>query len=332
MRRVFGLILIGLGVLCLVFAPMIKFYAVPKLAVAPLDLDPAKPSTNSGVATKLLDLATLTERSNVPLTSIRYTRSDIAATQQAGGNNAVYDSFSRVNDDKGQLVTASTERYAFDRTTDILITGYGSNVDGKALTDENIAGDAIMPLKLPFFLDKSKTYNFYDTSLAKGFPVTFTDEEQLDGLTVYKYEATIPATQIGEQEGVAALVGSTDPNYKAGRFYANHRVLYAEPLTGQIVDGSEDQLQTLRGPDGTDKITIIQGKLGFTPEYKAQSIAEAKTNSAKLSMLSSTVPMIALIVGILALLGGILLLRRPSDDSDAPAHVSTTKAEPAVNS
>jgi hypothetical protein len=238
MRRVFGLILIGLGVLCLVLAPMLKFYAVPKLAVAPLDLDPAQASTNSGTAVQLFDPATLTERSNVPLKQIRYTRSDIAATQQAGGNNAVYDSFSRVNDDKGALITASTERYAFDRTTTILITGYGSNVDGKALTEQNVANDAIMPLKLPFFLDKSKSYNYYDTSLAKGFPVTFSDEEVMDGLTVYKYEATIPPTQIGEQEGVAQLVGSADPSFKAPLFYANHRVLYADPVTGQVVDGS----------------------------------------------------------------------------------------------
>ncbi|MGK3816874.1 porin PorA family protein, partial [Enterococcus faecium] len=82
MRRVLGLILIGLAVACLVAAPLLKFYAVPKLAVAPLDVDPNKPSRNSGTAVKLLDFATLTERTNVPLTSIRYTRADIPATQQ----------------------------------------------------------------------------------------------------------------------------------------------------------------------------------------------------------------------------------------------------------
>lgn len=315
MRRWIGLVLIGLGVALLVLAPMVKFYAVPQLAVAPLDLDPADPSLNSGVAEKLLDLATLTERTNVPLTSTRFTKADVAASQQGGGNLGVYESFSRVNDDKGQLVTAGTERYAFDRTTNILTTGSGSNVDGVPITEEQIADDAIMPLKLPFFVDKSKSYNYFDTSLGKGFPVSFTEETAIDGLTVYKYEATIPPTQIGEQEGVGALVGSDDPAFKAGRFYANHRILFVEPLTGQVVNGSEDQLQTLRGPDGTDKITIIKGKLGFTEQASADAVAEAKTNSSKLKLVSSTLPIAALVGGLVFLTIGILLARRPSDDS-----------------
>ena len=328
MRRVLGLVLIGLAVACLVAAPLLKFYAVPKLAVAPLDVDPNKPSRNSGTAVKLLDFATLTERTNVPLTSIRYTRADIPATQQAGGNLAVYDSFSRVNDDKGTLITASTERYTFDRTTNVLTTGQGTNVDGQPLTDTNIAGDATMPLKMPFFLDKTKTYNFYDTALAKGFPLTFVDEEQIDGLTVYKYESKIPPTQIGEQAGAATLVGSSDPNFKAPRFYSNDRLVWAEPLTGQIVDGSEDQLQTLRGPDGTDKVTIIQGKLGFTPDYKAEAVSEAKTNAAKLTLVQTTLPLVLLVVGIIALVLGLLLLLRrgtgSSTPTSEPSHAAAT--------
>lgn len=314
MRRWIGLVLIGLGAAFLVLAPMVKYYAVPKLAVAPLNLDPADPSLNAGVAEKLLDIATLTERTNVALTSTRYTKADVAASQQAGGNVGVYETFSRVNDDQGKLVTAGTQRYAFDRTTNVLQTGSGSNLDGDPITEEQIANDATMPLKLPFFVDKTKSYNYFDTSLGKGFPVTFTEETAIDGLTVYKYEATIPATQIGEQEGLAALVGSDDPSFAAPRFYANQRVLFVEPLTGQVVNGSEDQLQTFRGPDGTDKITIIKAKLGFTEQASADAVAEAKTNSAKLKLVSSTLPIVALIGGIVLLTLGIVLARRPSED------------------
>ena len=313
MRRGLGLVLIGLGVALLVLAPMLKFYAVPKLAVAPLDLDPSSPSRNAGVAVKLLDIATLTERTNVPLTSLRYTKADVAASQAAGGNIGVYESFSRVNDADGTLVTAGTERYAFDRTTNILNTGSGANIDGTPMTEEMIANDAIMPLKLPFFVDKNATYNYFDTSLLKGAPVSFVEETTIDGLTVYKFEGKIEPTQIGEQEGVAALVGSDDPNFAAPRFYSNLRTLYVEPLTGQVVDGAEDQLQTLRGPDGTDKITIIQGKLGFTDEEKAESVAEAKENSSKLKLVSQTLPVVSLVLGLVLLVIGILLARRTDD-------------------
>jgi hypothetical protein len=313
MRRGIGLVLIGLGVAFLVLAPMVKYYAVPKLAVAPLDLDPNSPSRSSGVATKLLDIPTFTELTDVPLTSTRYTKADVAASQAAGGNIGVYESFSRVNTADGKLVTAGTERYAFDRTTNILNTGSGANIDGTPMTDAMIANDAIMPLKLPFFVDKNATYNYFDTSLLKGTPVTFVEETSIDGLTVYKFQGKVEPTQIGEQEGVADRVGSDDPEYKAPRFYSNLRTLWVEPLTGQVVDGSEDQLQTLRGPDGTDKITIIQGKLGFTDEEKAESVAEAKDNSAKLKLVSQTLPIAALVLGLVLLVIGILLVRRTDD-------------------
>ena len=310
MRRGIGLVLIALGVALLVLAPMVKFYAVPKLAVAPLDLDPASPSLNSGVAETLLDIATLTEQSNVPVTSTRYTTADVAASQAAGGNIGVYETFSRVNRADGTLVTAGTERYAFDRTTNVLTTGSNSNIDGDPITDAMIAGDAIMPLKLPFFVDKNATYNYFDTSLLKGYPLSFVEETQIDGLTVYKFESTIEPTQIGEQEGLGEKVGGT-ADFVAPRFYANDRVVFVEPLTGQVVDGYEDQLQTFRGPDGTDKITIIKAKIGFTEENKASAVSDAKANSAKLGLVSNTLPVVSGVAGLVLLVIGLLLARRP---------------------
>ncbi len=329
MRRVFGLVLLGLGIFLLALAPLIKYVAVPKLAVAPMNLDPESPSRSSGIAVKLLDFETLTERENVPLTSLRFTKADDVAAAAAGGNTAVYDSFSRVNDADGLLITAGTERYTFERTNNLLVipstcdpaatpvSNTCSVVDEVPLTAENIADDAIMPLKLPFFVDKTKAYNYYDTTLGKGYPVTFTEETSIDGLTVYMYEATIEPVQIGVVKGAGSLVGSTEAD--APRYYANHRVVWVEPLTGQVVNGFEDQKQTLRGPDGSDKITIIEGKIGFTDEEVAESVSEAKTNSAKLKLLNSTLPMACLILGLAALTVSLLLLRRRDPDSDVPA-------------
>ena len=316
MRRGIGLVLIALGVALLVLAPMVKFYAVPKLAVAPMDLDPKDPSVNEGVAEKLLDIKTLTELTNVPVTSTRYTTADVAASAAASGNTGVYETFSRVNRADGTLVTAGTQRYAFDRTTNIMSTGSNANIDGEPITDAMIAGDAIMPLKLPFFVDKNATYNYFDTSLLKGYPLTFVEETQIDGLTVYRFESKIEPTQIGEQEGLAAKVGATDPNFVAPRYYSNIRVIFAEPLTGQVVDGYEDQLQTFRGPDGTDKVTVIKAKIGFTPENKASAVEQAKTNSAKLGLVANTIPVVSAVAGLVLLVIGLLLARRP-EGSDA---------------
>ena len=125
MRRVIGLILIGLGAAFLVLAPMVKFYAVPTLSVAPLDLDPNNTSNSSGTVTTVVDLATGTEKSNVELNSTRRTKADVAASQQAGNNIAVYDSLSVISlasDPSGKpYLPASPERYAFNRTTTVMV-------------------------------------------------------------------------------------------------------------------------------------------------------------------------------------------------------------------
>ncbi len=322
MRRVIGLIMVGLGAFLVALALLVKFVAVPQLTVAPLDLDVNDPSLNEGVASELLDIAALAGGgdpflTDVALTSTRYTKADVAATEAAGDNKGVYETFSRVNRVEGDvLVTAGTQRYEFDRTTSVLSLGSGANIDGEPMTEDMIGGDAILPLKFPFFVQQT-TYNYFDTSLLRGTPVEFVEETQIDGLTVYKFVGTVEPTQIGIQSVPGSLVGSDEAAFEAPRFYTNTRELYVEPFTGQIVNGSEDQLQTLRGPDGTDAVTIIKGKLGFAPEEVDAAVDAAKENSSLVKTVSQTVPLVGVILGVVLLVVGLLLARRPSSQPAA---------------
>ena len=301
MRRGIGLVLIGLGVALLVLAPMVRFYAVPKLSVAPLDLDPNKTSDSAGTVATVVDLPTGTEKQNVELKSTRRTKADVAASEQAGDNIGVYDSFSWISlasDSTNQpYLPASPERYAFDRTTSVMVATAGANVGGTPITEAMIGNDTIMPLKMPFNSEK-KTYNVFDTSIMKGAPADFVDEEAVQGLNTYKYEQKIPATQIGTQ-GDAAV------------WYQNDTVMYVEPITGQVVNGYSVAKQWLKNADGTDGLVLLDGKIGFTDQEVTDSVNEAKTNSSKLSMVSNVLPVASLLLGILALVGGILLVRRP---------------------
>jgi len=301
MRRGIGLVLIGLGAALLVLAPMLRFYAVPKLAVAPLDLNPANTSDSSGTVTTVVDLATATEKSNVELNSIRRTKADVAASQQAGGNIGVYDSFSVISlasDPSGKpYLPASPERYAFDRTTAIMVAEAGSNVGGTPITSDMIGTDTVMPLKFPFYSEK-KTYNVFDSSIMKGAPADYLGEEAVQGLSTYKYEQKIPATKIGDQ-GDQAI------------YYQNDTFFWVEPLTGQVVNGYSVAKQWLKNADGTDGLVLLDGKIGFTDQEVTDSVTEAKANSSKLAMVSNVIPVVCLVLGVLALLGGILLLRRP---------------------
>ncbi len=301
MRRGIGLVLIGLGVALLVLAPMVKFYAVPKLSVAPLDLNPNNTSDSAGTVATVVDLPTGTEKTDVALKSTRRTKADVTASEQAGGNIGVYDSFSWISlasDPTNQpYLPASPERYAFDRTTSVMVATAGANVGGTPITEAMIGNDTIMPLKMPFNSEK-KTYNVFDTSIMKGSPADFVDEEAVQGLNTYKYEQRIPATQIGTQ-GDAAI------------WYQNDTVMYVEPITGQVVNGYSIVKQWLKNADGSDGLVLLDGKIGFTDQEVTDSVNQAKTNSSKLSMVSNVLPVVSLLLGILALVGGILLVRRP---------------------
>ena len=304
MRRVFGLILIGLGTALLVLAPMVKYYAVPRLTVAPLDLDVKDTSNSSGTATTVADLATGVEKQDVPLVAVRRTTADVAASQQAaqqtGTNSGVYDSLqvvSLASETTGKpYLPATVERYAFDRTTSVMQAVAGANVGGVPITDAMVQGGVIMPLKMPFNTEK-KTYSVFDSTLMKGVDTTFVGEETVQGLSTYKFTSTVPATKSGMQ-GTAEV------------WYQDDQTMWVEPSTGQIVNGTNKVKQWLKNADGTDGLVVIDGTLGFTDEEVASSVDSAKTNSSKLNLVSNVLPVVSLVLGAVALLGGILLLRR----------------------
>ena len=316
MRRTVGLVLIALGTAFLVLAPMVKFYAVPKLAVAPLDLDPAHTSNNSGTVTTVVDLATGTEKSSVELNSIRRTKADVAASQQAGNNTGVYDSLSVISlasdSTNKPYLPASPERYAFDRTTSIMVATAGANVGGTPITADMIGNDTVMPLKFPFWSEK-QSYNVFDSSIMKGYEAKFVQEDTVKGLPVYKYEQNIPATKVGMQ-GTSEI------------WYQDDTLMYVEPTTGQVVNGSSDVKQWLKNPDGTDGLVLIQGKIGFTDANVTDSVDSASANASKLNLVSNVLPVVSLVLGLVLLVIGILMFRGAgAESSSSSTPLATSK-------
>ncbi|MEZ5116851.1 MAG: DUF3068 domain-containing protein [Candidatus Nanopelagicales bacterium] len=325
MRRVIGLVLVGLGAFLLVLAAMLRFYAVPALAKAPLS-----PGENSGgvtqtdqegIARSLFDPATLTERKDVEVTATRFTRGDVPAaeTEEAKSQDlAVYDSFLRLEDPEGVVVNASTIRVAFDRVTSELVNCCGVNNDGAQVTWEGIN-----PLKFPMFTQQ-QDYDYFDTTLNKAYPAKFMGVEELEGLEVYKFQQVIEPTEYATLEVPGDLVGADTPSYEAPRFYGVNLTMWVEPTTGSIVKGVNEQLQTLRGPDGTDQVTIIDSTIGTSPAEVTEGVEDAKSSAGLIKTLNNTVPLIALILGIILVVVGFLLAARRSPsaaDSDTVTNV-----------
>ena len=186
MRRGIGIVLVGLGVFLVVLGALLRFSVVPAVAKAPLspgeDTGGVTQTDQTGVAAKLFDPATLTERTDVPLTVTRFTRGDVPASQTEeakAGDLAIYDTFQRVEDNAGVVVLADTARYAFDRVTSELSNCCGANVDG-----ENVDMSGIVPLKFPMFTQQ-QNYPYFDTSLNEGVDAVFQGSDTGVDLPVY---------------------------------------------------------------------------------------------------------------------------------------------------
>jgi hypothetical protein len=325
MRKILGHVLVGLGAFLLVLAPLSRWYVAPRVAVAPLGCtttsaickDRVNLSPSSGQAATLFDPATLTERTNVALVGQERVRADVAASQ-GPDNRTIYDESQTLNDSSGTLVAADTMRIPFDGHSSQMTNCCGANTDGKSITDFS----GINPLKFGFGTEQ-KTYQYFDRTLNKATPMEFKDVGTIDGVDVYKFVQVIAPTQIGTLEVPGSLVGTAVPSVQAPQFYSNTRTLWVEPTTGVIVKGIEQQKQTLRGADGSDKVVLIDATIGFTADNVRLSAQAAADGKSKLGLVQMVIPLVGLLGGLLLLGLGIFLVlgsRREQPRPPAGAH------------
>src|SRR5947209_4465570 len=96
LMKVLGRVLYGLGIFLLVLAPLLRFYAYPHLAVVPIDQ--VSDTTSVGPNSTVFYLDGLTVKNGVELTYKRRVIGNVAESNKAGGNIAVWDTFSAGTD------------------------------------------------------------------------------------------------------------------------------------------------------------------------------------------------------------------------------------------
>jgi hypothetical protein len=330
MRRTAGYLLIGLGVFLVALAVVSRFYVAHRVAVAPLGCDGSSAicqdrvnlSPSAGTATTLFDPATLKSRSNVDLVGQERVRADVDASTGAD-NRTVYDESQTVSDSSGTLIQATTMRIPFNGHTSQMIDCCGANADGAPITDFS----GLNPLKFGFGTEQ-KTYQYFDKTLNKATPMEFKGEETIDGVACYKFVQVIEPTQMGALEVPGDLVGSADPAVQAPEFYANTRTVWVEPTTGVIVKGTEQQKQTLRGADGTDKLTLIEATIGFTEENVRLSAQQAADGKAQLGIVQTVIPVGGLVLGLIVGGLGVWLLSGTRGGRQTPSAGAHAVREP----
>lgn len=302
MRGKLGGVLIAVGAFLLVAAVLLRFYAYPRLAVAPIDQD--SETILDGPGATVFDIGSLSEIQTDLTTTVK-TVGDIEASEDAGDDVRVWVSASSTKDADGVVRSRSVDRVAFDAFTASAVNccdEYYETVEGEPEPTEHDG----LTVKFPFGTEK-KSYPFWDSSLGATVDIDYVGTDTVDGLDVYKFEQTIEPTVTGTIELPASVLGEDgDGNLEADRAYSNHRTLWVEPVTGVIIDREEEQNNTLQ-LDGEDRVTTTSVTTSYSDDTVAGNVDTYGSKSTLLNLVHSTLPLLLGILGLLLLVGGVVV-------------------------
>ena len=307
MRRVASLVLVGLGIFSLALGAVLRFYVYPELAVVPLD---QKTESVAEGAAKVFYPEELVVK-DARLTATRKVESNLTRPEaKVDGDVMVWDQGLVVTDSENQLVSAMKHRVCLDRRTNMALQDctqqYVTDTEGDPTEDDKKVRQEGLNYKFPFDT-QPQDYEYFDTTLRKASTARYEGTEQLNGLEVYKFVQKIPSTRFRDQEVPGTLVNSTEASVKAERRYQNTRTMWVEPVSGIIIKGSEQQRQVLVGPDGKEGTVLLDATLTFNEETVKESVERASEARDKLTLISSTGPVVLLSVGLVLLLAGIAI-------------------------
>ncbi|MEV4319099.1 DUF3068 domain-containing protein [Actinocrispum sp. NPDC049592] len=352
MRRVFGLILLGLGVFAAAVAILLPNYVYPKVAKVPLDQNSTSvlegPAGTVLAVTKKDGVPTPEIRKDTQLTAVAKVQANFSVPEMRPDTDvAVWLLAVKVTDDKDNtVVNASKRQVCFDRRT---AEGYRGQQDAgrcspsstftaevdttKEIKEGKDPEEKIdegpqpgLQFKFPFGTEK-KDYSVYQDTVNKAMTAKFISTDEVNGVDVYKFEQDVPDTQIAEQDVPGSLINEPANTVHVQQYFKGTSTMWVEPVTGVIVKQQQYQHQELRKPGELVGTTVFDGTLTFNNATIESLVKQAGENKGKLELLTSTGP-ISLGVGggLMILIGALLVLRgrrakqSPPDDQTAPQH------------
>lgn len=304
MRRHLHLVLIGLGAFLVVSALLMRFYAYPTLAVAPIDQNSVTEVEASDAT--LLDTSTFSNITTDLEVKAR-TVGDVTASEEAGDDVRVWVTTTSIRSDDGQVRSRSVERAAFDAVSGEAINccdGFREVTEGER-TEVERSG---LVFKFPFDTQK-KDYALWEASINDAVTAEFSKVENLDGLEVYVFDVTIPTTLITTRDVPASLFDlEQDEPVEAEVYYESTKQLYVEPNTGAIIDRVDAQKQWLEYEG--DQVITTEADLAYTDKQVADNIDDFGTLGPLLGNLKGLYALLAGLIGVALILGGVVLRSR----------------------
>ncbi|MGI8332136.1 DUF3068 domain-containing protein [Actinomadura scrupuli] len=304
MRHFVGLVLTGLGVFLLVSGVLIRFYAAPRLVMAPTDI--YQITTLRAENATYFDAASLKVRTGVTITATSTVRGDVKAGH---GDIAVWDSLTMVQDlDNGRTVDIRPQRVAFDRRTAELTACCGASAPA--------GGDVRQPgIGLFWPVDVARrSYQLFDAQTGRTWPIRYDGEESVRGVRTYRFVQHIPATRVtgkalsvpGDLLGRRAKSGSV----AVDRYYQADVTYWIDPRTGAPLNSRQKVLSTLQAQKGPGRLVVADMDLQMTDASQRGLLAKSEEGADGIRAVRTLGPLACLVTGLVSAAAGLGFARR----------------------
>ena len=332
--------LLGLGAALLIAALLLSTYTHGKIAKIPLNLDADLVSEGTATA---LDPASLSSperfviNQDVPVAlqqqlSVEAPANADVVTLQVGSSLRRTDQ----QQDKG-LLLAMVDTVTLDRTTAEAVSS-DTNPGGAVQKPRTIEDDAPptnialphegLSYRFPFGTEK-KTYPYFDPIAQKAFDANYDGEEDVNGLTTYrftqnigydadgkladplKYSSLYDNDEDSEVTARASLWGVEAENPEdpitMNRYYAAKRTFWVDPITGTIVRAEDHGFHYYSRDALRPEVTFAEFDVTSTEKTVESQVAAARDEADHLALWTRILPITFTALGLVTLVGGALL-------------------------
>ncbi|MFA5708473.1 DUF3068 domain-containing protein [Mycolicibacterium sp.] len=338
MLRIGACGLLGLGAALLIAALLLSTYTAGKIKKIPLDLDATLVSDGTGTA---LDPASLAGEvfvidEGVPLVS----QQQISVESPANADVVtlqVGTSVRRTDQQKDNgLLLAMVDTVTVDRATAMAVSDDahpgGSVQKPRSMEDTKAPTNIALPheglsYRFPFDTEK-KTYPFFDPIAQKPFDANYDGEEDVNGLTTYKFTQNVGYDADGklvkpirysslydndEDAEVTArasqwgVPGEPDDQVTMTRYYAAQRSFWVDPVSGTIVKAEEHANHYYARDALEPEVALADYTVTSNEETIEGQVEAARDERDQIALWSRILPITFTAAGLIALVAGALL-------------------------
>ncbi|MFS0898218.1 DUF3068 domain-containing protein [Mycolicibacterium litorale] len=330
--------LMGLGAALLIAALLLSTYTKGKIAKVPLDIDTTLISDGSGTAfdpASLMGERFVVDR-DVPMVfqqqmTVESPSNADVVTLQVGSSLRRTDK----QQDNG-LLLAMVDTVTMDRSSAMAVSSE-SNPGGavqkpRAIEDDQPPTNIALPhdgltYRFPFDTEK-KTYPFFDPIAQKAYDANYDGEEDVNGLTTYKFTQNVgydaegklvepvkyaslyeddADAQVTARAALWGVEGDPEEPITMSRFYAAERTFWVDPVSGTIVKSDEHAYHYYARDALRPEVTFVDYTVTTNEESVESQVASARSERDRIALWGRILPITFTAVGLVLLVGGALL-------------------------